>query len=134
MFRKWGSRQSRKFERLIKNCSNFSTIEITSMALFSFFKTPRHQKFEYKPRFYDPQKEKVEQILRNARGEGSSDTELAKTRIASTFQRRSKSHSSTKRAMRKSNFLLLAIIVILFGVTYMLLTVYLPEFIDLFED
>ncbi len=104
------------------------------MALFSFFKTPRHQRFEYKPRFYDPQKEKVEQILKNARGEGSSDTELAKTRIANAFKRRSKSHISTKQAMRKSNFLLFAIIVILFGVTYILLTVYLPDFIDLFED
>jgi len=108
--------------------------ETTFMALFSFFKTPRHQRFEYKPRYYDPQKEKVEQILKNVRGEGSSDTELAKTRIASAFQRRSKSHSSTKQSMRRSNILLLAIIIVLFGVTYLLLTVYLPEFIDLFED
>ena len=103
------------------------------MALFSFFKTPRHQRFEYKPRYYDPRKEKIDQIVKSARGESNSDTELAKTRISSAFRRRTKSHISTKQSMRKSNILLLAIIVILFGLTYLLLTVYLPEFIDLFQ-
>ena len=103
------------------------------MALFSFFRTPKHQRFEYKPRFYDPQKEKLEQIIKQAKGEGVSDTDLAKSRISSAFKRRTKSHASTKEAMRKSNILLLAIIVILFGLTYVLLTVYLPEFINLFE-
>ena len=103
------------------------------MALFSFFKTPRHQRFEYKPRFYDPQKEKLEEILKNAKGESLTDTELAKSRISSAFRRRSTSSSYAKQAMRRSNFLLLAIIVVLFGLTYLLLTVYLPEFIRLFE-
>jgi cytochrome c-type biogenesis protein CcmH/NrfG len=28
----------------------------------SFFKTPKPRKFEYKPRFYDPKKEELEQL------------------------------------------------------------------------
>lgn len=103
------------------------------MALFSFFKTPRHQRFEYKPRFYDPQKERLEEILKNAKGEGISDTELAKSRISSAFRRRGRGHIDTKKSVRRSNYLLLAIIVILFALTYVLLTVYLPEFVELFQ-
>ncbi len=105
------------------------------MAFFSFFRTPKHQRFEYKPRFYDPQKERLEEIIRNAKGEQGevSQTELAKSRISQSFRRRTKSTQYTKRAVRRSNMLLLAIIVVLFALTYLLLTVYLPEFVQLFE-
>ncbi len=104
------------------------------MALFSFFKTPKHQKFNYIPRYYNPQKEKLDEIIANARGDGQSDTELAKSRISSSFKRRGYTSSAySKNATKKSNYLLLAIIVVLFGLTYMLLTVYLPEFMQQFE-
>ncbi len=104
------------------------------MALFSFFKTPRHQKFNYIPRYYDPQKERLEEILAQARGEGKDETELAKSRISSSFQRRTGSHRSSRSGfVTRSNILLLAIIVILFGLTYLLLTVYLPNFISQIE-
>ena len=104
------------------------------MALFSFFKTPRHQQFKYIPRYYDPQKERAEKILANARGEGKGEAELVKSRIAASFQRKSGSHRSARSGfVTRSNILLLAIIVILVGLTYLLLTVYLPEFISQIE-
>ncbi|NND09103.1 MAG: hypothetical protein HKN87_22250 [Saprospiraceae bacterium] len=104
------------------------------MALFSFFKTPRHQKFKYIPRYYDPQKERLEEILANARGEGTGETELVKSRIAASFQRKSGSHRSARSAfVTRSNILLVGIIIILFGLTYLLLTVYLPDFISQIE-
>lgn len=104
------------------------------MAIFSFFKTPKHQKFNYIPRYYDPQKERLNEIIRQAKGDGVSDTEAAKARISGSFRRRSGGYqSSTKGFRSRSNILLLAIIVVLFGLTYVLLTVYLPDFISQIE-
>jgi len=103
------------------------------MALFSFFKAPKHQQFSYKPRFYDPQKERIQQILQSAKG-GSDKAELAKSRISGTFQRRAGGYGSTRsQSSKRSNLLLLGIIVLLFALSYILLTVYLPRFIHQIE-
>ncbi|MDH3245544.1 MAG: hypothetical protein OEM26_13085 [Saprospiraceae bacterium] len=104
------------------------------MAFFSFFKTPRHQKFKYVPRYYDPQKEQLDKIVAQAKGEGLSDTELAKARISSAFRKRGGgSNEYARRMTRRSNRLLIIILIVLFGLTYLLLTVYLPRFMQLFE-
>lgn len=103
------------------------------MALFSFFKTPRHQKFKYVPRYYDPQKERLDEIIKNARGEGTSSTEQMKSRISRNFQNRSASASQRSSINRRSNLLLVAIIIALFAFTYLLLTVYLPRFLQQIE-
>ncbi|MDH3651206.1 MAG: hypothetical protein OEQ53_16085 [Saprospiraceae bacterium] len=103
------------------------------MAFFSFFKTPRHQKFRYVPRYYDPQKERLEKIVSEAKGENLSDTELAKARISNSFRKRNVKNAYSKKMTRRSNRLLVIIIIILFGLTYLLLTVYLPRFMQLFE-
>ena len=103
------------------------------MALFSFFKAPKHQKFKYVPRYYDPQKERLEEIIKNAKGEGSSDTEQIKSRISRSFQSRGTSASQRSSINKRSNILLLAIIIVLFAFTYLLLTVYLPRFLQQIE-
>ena len=103
------------------------------MALFSFFKTPKHQKFNYIPRYYDPQKERLEEIINNAKAGNSNDTERAKSRISQNFRRRGHSSNYNRNVSRRSNILLLAIIITLFALTYLLLTVYLPRFIHQIE-
>ncbi len=103
------------------------------MALFSFFKAPRHQKFKYVPRYYDAQKERLEEILKNAKGEGSSETEQIKSRISRNFRSRGSSAGNHRSQTRRSNILLIAIIIILFALTYLMLTVYLPEFLQQIE-
>lgn len=103
------------------------------MALFSFFKTPRHQKFKYVPRYYDPQKERLEEIIKNAKGEGSTDTDLVKSRISRSFKNRGSSQSYRSNSTRRSNMLLLVILIALFTLAYLLLTVYLPRFLQQIE-
>jgi hypothetical protein len=103
------------------------------MALFSFFKAPKHQKFKYVPRYYDPQKERLEEIIKNAKGEGSGDTELIKSRISRNFQNRGSSQSYRSSITRRSNMLLLVILIALFALAYLLLTVYLPRFLQQIE-
>jgi hypothetical protein len=104
------------------------------MSFFSFFRTPKPQRFEYKPRFYDPDKERLKDILDNAGQEGKSSSDLAKARISSAFRERRPGKSSYSRRMtNRSNLILVAVVIILFILTFILLTVYLPRFIQLFE-
>ena len=98
------------------------------MALFSFFKTPRHQKFDYKPRYWDPAKEDVEERVRLAKRE-SNDPNAMKSRITHGL-RRSYNSSSRKKSSssKKSTLRLFVIIGILLLFTYYFLVVYLPRF------
>ncbi len=98
------------------------------MALFSFFKKPRHQKFEYKPRYWDPVKEDVEERVKLAKRE-SNDSEAVKSRISHGL-RRSYNFSSrnNSRASKRSTIRLFVIIGILLLFCYYFLVVYLPKF------
>jgi hypothetical protein len=104
------------------------------MALIRLFKTPKHNRFQYNPRYYDPKQEELEERLRTARGEGANDTEAMKARISSGFRKRhSRQKVSGNTKFFSTNFLLIAIIIILFGLTYVVLTVYLPQIEKLLE-
>ena len=101
------------------------------MAIFSFFKKPLHQKFDYKPRFYDAEKE--ERKARLARyQEGNGGEDAMKSRISAGFKRKSRSggagYSSKKRNLR-----LVAILVVLVWMTYHFLEKYLPIIVDAVE-
>jgi hypothetical protein len=103
------------------------------MPLIRLFKTPQHQRFQYIPRHYDPKKEDLEARLRAARGE-ANDTEAMKARISSSFRKKyGKQKGTGNTKWLSSNMLLIAIIIILFGLTYVFLTVYLPQIEKLLE-
>ncbi len=97
---------------------------------------PRYLRFQYKPRFWDPQKERVEQLkarIRARNGENSEkeiNKELLKERVrrglhkgrsTAKFERR----SIVKTETRKSNLRLLVILIAILWIAYKLLTVYL---------
>ena len=98
------------------------------MALFSFFKTPRHQKFEYKPRYWDPEKEELNRRIEAAKRE-NKDPDAIKSRISSGMRRHYKYGSrSNSRGSKKSTIRLFVIIGFLLLFTYYFLVVYLPRF------
>lgn len=99
------------------------------MAIFSFFKKPVHQKFDYKPRYYDPVKEDLEARLA-AHREGGGSSEQVKSRISSGFRRKSRSSSTVNR---RSNIRLIAILVALVAMTFIFLNTYLPAIIQAVE-
>ncbi len=104
------------------------------MALMSFFKRPKHQRFQYHPRHYDPKKEDLEKRLQLARRAQEGDPDAIKERISTGFRKKYQARKGSGRtSMFRTNMLLLAIIVVLFGLTYVLLTVYLPRIIQLLE-
>ncbi|MFT4665281.1 MAG: hypothetical protein ACI8YQ_002736 [Polaribacter sp.] len=104
------------------------------MALMSFFKKPQHQRFEYNPRHYDPKKEDLETRLRLARNVKEGDPNALRSRISSGLRRKHIRQQGTGNTnLLNTNIRLIAIIVILFGMTYVFLTIYLPEIVKMVE-
>lgn len=103
-----------------------------------FFRVPAHQKFEYKPRYYNPEKEELEKILRRAESADSLDPEDIKQRMKGEFQRRRSKASRRgvtdfgyrKRQLRQSNLRLLAILVGILFVSIYFAMRYLPKLIQ----
>lgn len=100
------------------------------MGVFNFFKRPQHQKFDYKPRFYDPVKEDRE--ARMARYKDADETEFAKSRISSGFRRRTARGYGGGNS-RQSNIRLVVILVVLILLTYYFIQTYLPQIIEIIE-
>ena len=101
------------------------------MALFSFFKTPKHQRFEYKPRHWNPEREDVEERVRLAQRKSESP-EAMKSRISSGLRRTYNSHSKrNSKDYKRSNLRLLLIVAIILMLCYYFVVVYLPRFEDM---
>jgi cytoskeletal protein RodZ len=104
------------------------------MAIFSFFKTPKPKQFNFKPRHYDAKKEKLQEIIDRHKDESKTDPDAMKSRISYGFQNKGrvdKSYESNIR--RKSNRRLLLILVVLVLLSFLLLSKYSPEIINLIE-
>ena len=95
-----------------------------------FFKTkvPKHQRFEYTPRFYDPKKEDLQNRVAAAQGMSGRDTEAMKGRISTSLRRGRNNHPKLRSGtVYRSNMLLLAIIVVLVVILFTAVNVYLPQ-------
>lgn len=87
------------------------------------FKKIKHKSFSYKPRYYDPAKEELDQRMAPYRNTDKNDPELAKARIRQGFQGKlPKDRSVVKKLNFSSNLRLVLIIGILLMMVYMLLT------------
>ena len=103
------------------------------MAMLRFFKTAKPRSFNFIPRYYDPEEE--ERAERHKRREKlmNKDTEGMKERISSGLKYRggyTSDRSARKRAVRKSNFVMLAVLVFLILLTYGFIKVYLPQIME----
>lgn len=109
------------------------------MAIFKMFKVPQHKKFEYRPRYFDPDKEALEKRLGKAEPLDPNDKDAVKARISGAFRRggyygteayrelKSKQNkSSTKRV-----WMTLAILILLL---FVVLNVYLPALLKMLES
>ena len=57
------------------------------MALIKFFRVPRHQRFEYKPRHWNQQKEELNQRVQRINNIEKEGTDAMKTRLTGSFRR-----------------------------------------------
>lgn len=87
-----------------------------------FGKTPKHKKFGYIPRFYDEEKERLQEQLDQHRGD-ITDEEKVKRRISSGLRQRYVGDESYRKAnVKKSNFRILYVLVILMFISYIILS------------
>lgn len=63
------------------------------MRLPRLMKTPSHQKFVYKPRFWDEKKEELERRVREAEARTDGDIDAIKASVAKAFKKGSANRS-----------------------------------------
>ena len=106
------------------------------MSLFGFGKRPRHKSFDYKPRYYDQEKEDLEARLGKYNEEEKDNTEAMKSRIRGGFRkpiRRSYETDEYKRALKRSNRIVVFVALLLIIVVIYFLLIYFPKFLESFE-
>jgi hypothetical protein len=98
------------------------------MALFNFLKTIKPVQFDFKPRFYDSDKEAREKRLKEVEASQKGDIEGMKERIASGFRRPESLdaiHYRRKQTIR-SNMMVIALIFFLGLLVLLFFNVLLP--------
>ena len=91
------------------------------MGLFSFHKRTKHRSFEYIPRYYDPEKEALEQ-RRKLYDKSEDGLDMTKERIKSGFKHRYRGDQKFRSSqVSKSNIRLVYIILILAFLSYLFL-------------
>jgi len=110
------------------------------MASLNFFKTPKHQRYNYIPRYYDPKKEELEKRMEKFKGEdGKNDVNAVKERLVGGFKKGSGGGSFKVRAemraaeTKRSNRLLLGVVVFLLFLTYLAFKIYVPSIVRALE-
>ncbi|MFK7980403.1 MAG: hypothetical protein AB8G86_10505 [Saprospiraceae bacterium] len=111
------------------------------MALMRFFKTPQNQKFDYKPRYWDPKKEELQERLSKYKDETKGDTKAVKNRLRKGFKGKAGSagvgfretRAIRTKELKRSNRVLLITVVVLALLSYLLFEIYLTEIVDMLE-
>jgi hypothetical protein len=93
------------------------------MALFSFFKGAKNRKFDYIPRYYNPEKEKLEEALGKYQPKEKTSLDDLKMNIKAGLKMRS---HTNKTYNTRSNLIIFAVIIVLILLTFYMLSAYLP--------
>jgi len=105
------------------------------MALRRFIKLPKHQQYQYKPRFWDPEKEELKDRLRRIEDQKTGGSEGMKARISSGMKKGYLADARERKKLAlRSNMVLFAVIIFLLGLCYVFLMVYLPQIVDGIDD
>lgn len=88
-----------------------------------------NQRYDYKPRYYDPDKEALQERLDLKRRAKAGDKEAIKTQMRNSMRRQVDKKTASKHA-NNSNIMIMAIFAILLVMSVFALNVYLPEFLE----
>jgi len=101
------------------------------MGMFQFFfNTRKPNGFDYKPMYWDPEKEEREKLHKRLEAIEENGVDAAKTRISGAFARKGSGHQHVgerRKYARRSNFTLIFVILLLALIAYFALNVYLPR-------
>ncbi len=105
------------------------------MAL-NFFRIPKPQRFDYKPRFWDAAKEDLAKRMKASDNSKEIDPEAMKASISSRLRSR-RGYEPAKRDQSKqllrSNMILLATVVVLVILSFLIIQVYLPKILQMIK-
>jgi hypothetical protein len=99
----------------------------------NIFKTPKHKKYDYIPRYYSPEKEELDARIKRAEKMQDDGIEGMKSRIAYKMSRAGNTQayeSHRKKALMKSNLTLLALIIVLIVASIFCIMIYLDEILE----
>ena len=110
------------------------------MARLNFFKTTKHQRYNYIPRYYDPKKEDLDKRMEKFKGkEGNNDVNAVKERLSGGFRKGGGGGSFKVRAemraaeTKRSNRVLMGVVVFLLFLTYLAFKIYVPSIVNALE-
>ena len=104
------------------------------MSFLRVFKVPKNQKFEYKPRHWDPIKDEINERRRRADERGQPGVEGVKARIASELRRGAGQGTNERYRQQqvfRSNLILFVIIALLVLGAYVFLQIFLPDLLEI---
>lgn len=93
------------------------------------FKTIGNQRYEYKPRYYDPDKEVMKERLKLRKKVKAGDKDAIKQSMRNTM-RRKRDKQETSDYIAKSNVTILVVFTALVLIAVLALNMYLPEFLE----
>ncbi len=93
------------------------------MAIFNFFGGTKNRRFDYIPRYYNPEKEKLESVLEKYKHKDKSSLDDVKMNIQAGLRMRSPSNKSFNL---RSNLIVFAVLIVLILITFYLISAYLP--------
>ncbi len=103
----------------------------------NLFKVPKHRRYDYLPRYYSPEKAELEERLKKAELMAQDDIEGTKARIAHKLSSRSGNgrafEPQRRKAILRSNLMLIAILAALIISCLLLWDIYMPQIIDFLE-
>lgn len=101
------------------------------MGLFNVFRLPKHNKFNYIPRHYDPEKEAFKERMREIELRSGDSTEAMKSRIAAGMRQSAIDNSGLRRkSIIKSNMIVLITIIVLVFLSIIFINYYLPRILE----
>ena len=93
------------------------------------FKTIGNQRYDYKPRYYDPDKEAMQQRIRLREKVKAGDKDAIKQSMRNSM-RRQRDKQETSDYIAKSNVTILVVFTALLLIAILALNMYLPEFLE----
>lgn len=104
------------------------------MALIKFSRLPKHKRYEYIPRYWNPDKEELHDRIRRIEEAKQGGVEAMRDRVQMGLRRTyTRDNSMRKRETMRSNIALLIIVVTLIAITYAFLTQYLPRIVQFMD-
>ena len=100
------------------------------MGFLKLFKSPSHQKFSYKPRYWDPKKEEAEERRQRVEELAKGGVDSMKTRISGGFRRGQAgeaTHTYRRARVKQSNSTLIIVLVCLLALAYLGIVVFFPD-------